>query len=208
MTHAPSAGFRFTQKCICVALTLCVSACLPAGLLTPGSGRPGGQGNRFDSGATATAPANGRTLLAIYMVGSDLEDDVAPRDGTADETASGARSTAGAGSNDLRELLKGFESLSPDERQNVDLVVAFGGPRKAGWQGVKVVDLAGLRQDATDNYFGNDGAYLYEDATADMAQQATFQDFLRRVRVRGQGAGKVIFDVWDHGGSYDGVGFD
>ena len=48
---------------------------------------------------TATGPGD-KTLVALYMVGSNLEDDVKPRNGRPDEAESGAISPVGAGSFD------------------------------------------------------------------------------------------------------------
>ncbi|MBC7542055.1 MAG: hypothetical protein H7338_04920 [Candidatus Sericytochromatia bacterium] len=161
------------------------------------------------NGDTGTAPANGRTLLAIYMMGSDLEDDVSPRNKKSDETdAGGALVRTGAGSDDLREILAGYNQLSATEKANTDILVAMGGARKQGWKGIKYLNLAMLVNDAKDDYFGNDGPFLDEDPTADTADKATFQAFLTKVQARADGAGKVYVDLWDHGGAYLGLGPD
>ena len=94
-----------------------------------------------------TSDPGGKTLLALYMVGSNLEDDVKPRNGTPDETESGAISTIGASSFDLRELLEAWQGLDAAARSRLDVVVAFGGARKQGWQGVKYADMSCLLAD-------------------------------------------------------------
>ena len=51
----------------------------------------------------------GKKLLAIYMVGSDLE------------------SGQGAGTSDLNELITGYNALSFEDQGKIDVVVALGG---------------------------------------------------------------------------------
>ncbi|MFP5502835.1 MAG: clostripain-related cysteine peptidase [Candidatus Sericytochromatia bacterium] len=150
----------------------------------------------------------GKTLLAIYMIGSDLEDDVAPRDGVPDEQALGAPSGKGAGSDDMREILEGVAGLTEAEKANVDVVVAFGGSRKAGWEGVRYADLPVLLKDAEDGRFGNAEGYLHHAPAADMANGETLEHFLGFVQARRAGAQRVIVDFWDHGYAYEGMGPD
>ncbi|MBC7543248.1 MAG: hypothetical protein H7338_11010 [Candidatus Sericytochromatia bacterium] len=206
-----------------LALTVSCTITLPtgSGAKTGGSQSAGGihsagvvatgppaQASSGGSGSSAVTPANGRTLLAIYLIGSDLEDDIAPRDQKADEAESGTISTAGAGSDDLREILEGYNNLSEAEKANTDVLIAMGGARKAGWKGVKYLDIQTLQADAKDDYFGNDGPFLANDPTADMGDAKTFQTFLEKVQARAAGQGKVYVDLWDHGGSYLGLGPD
>jgi hypothetical protein len=167
-----------------------------------------GPGLKIDNGEVGRAPANGRTLLAIYLMGSDLEDDLKPRDDIADEQQNGVPVSTGAGSSDLREIIEGYSSLSASEQANTDVLIAMGGARKKGWQGIKYLDMPTLLADAKDNQFGNDGPYLATDPKADMGAESTFKAFLAQVQQRSGGAGKVIVDLWDHGGSYLGLGPD
>ena len=100
-------------------------------------------------------------LLAIYMVGSDLE------------------SEGMAGTNDLRELIEGYENLAED--QAVEVIVAFGGADKDGWRGMKFADIYQIIDDSEDGRFGNEsgpGAYLHRDAAANMDDEDSLVLFL------------------------------
>lgn len=70
----------------------------------------------------AEIDGTGRKLLAIYMVGSDLEEDGL------------------ASSLDLEELVLGYDALANWE--DVEVVVAFGGADKDGWRGMKIADVS------------------------------------------------------------------
>ena len=97
----------------------------------------------------------GRKLLAIYMVGSDLEEDGL------------------SGSIDLEELIQGYTTL-PDG-QTVEVIVAFGGADKDGWRGMKFANASQLVTDYQDLEFGNEtgpDAYLYQADGAHMGTRA------------------------------------
>src|SRR4051794_23606233 len=69
-----------------------IASCIGGGPGAVGGSAQVGKGSRIDNGAVGQPPSNGKTLLAIYMLGSDLEDDMAPRDKVADEQALGGPS--------------------------------------------------------------------------------------------------------------------
>ena len=133
----------------------------------------------------------GTKLLAIYMVGSDLEENGL------------------AGSIDLAELIDGYDAL-PDS-QAVEVIVAFGGARMDGWRGMKFASMSQLATDAQDLEFGNEtgpDAYLYQADGAHMGDESSLKLFLDYLR-----DGYVNFDqrfltFWDHGNSYIGFGND
>ena len=133
----------------------------------------------------------GRKLLAIYMVGSDLEEGGL------------------AGSIDLEELIQGYTTL-PDG-QTVEVIVAFGGADKDGWRGMKFANASQLVTDYQDLEFGNEtgpDAYLYQADGAHMGDESSLKLFLDYLR-----DGYVNFDqsfltFWDHGNSYKGFGND
>lgn len=109
----------------------------------------------------AETDGTGRKLLAIYMVGSDLEEDGL------------------AGSIDLEELVLGYDALSNWE--DVEVVVAFGGADKDGWRGMKIADVFQLTEDYLDLKFGNEtaaNAYLYEADGAHMGDESSLSLFL------------------------------
>ena len=133
----------------------------------------------------------GRKLLAIYMVGSDLEENRL------------------YGSIDLAELINGYDALPAS--QTVEVIVAFGGARTDGWRGMKFASMSQLISDAQDLEFGNEtgaDAYLYQADGAHMGDESSLKLFLDYLR-----DGYVNFDqrfltFWDHGGSYMGFGND
>ena len=133
----------------------------------------------------------GRKLLAIYMVGSDLEENGL------------------YGSIDLEELLEGYFTL-PDPA-SVEMIVAFGGADKDGWRGMKFANASQLLDDYQDLEFGNEtssGSYLYQADGAHMGDESSLKLFLDYLR-----DGYVNFDqrflaFWDHGNSYKGFGND
>jgi hypothetical protein len=190
------------------ALSLALG-CAGAPAVSPPAGAPAKTyGQRVDNGAVGKPPANGKTLLAIYMIGSDLEDDLRPRNGTSDEEEFGKPVKTGNGTLNLKQLIAGYTALTEAEQANVEVLVALGGARKQSWKGIKYLDLATLVADGRDEFFGNDGPYLHADATADMSAEGTFEAFLKRVQARAPGAGKVMVELWSHGGAYMGVGPD
>lgn len=148
-----------------------------------------------------------KTLYAMYMIGSDLEDDILPRNNKSDEQDNGKMSKVGAGTDDFKEMLAGWNTLSVQEKANFDFIVAFGGSRKQGWQGVKYADMACLAQDSEDGYFGNATCYTQNDPKANMNQSATLENFLAYLKQRGQ-YGRSILQFWDHGAAYMGIGKD
>ena len=134
---------------------------------------------------------SGRKLLAIYMVGSDLEEN------------------GQAGTIDLAELIVGYDALP--HGQAVEVIVAFGGARTDGWRGMKVANISQLETDVEDMAFGNEigpNAYLYQADGAHMGDESSLKLFLDYLR-----DGYVNFDqrfltFWDHGNSYKGFGND
>ncbi len=152
------------------------------------------------------------TVLAIYMVGSDLEDAfLSPDKRVPDEGSvipAPRLSPFGAGSDDLRELVAGYAALSAEDQAHVALFVGFGGARKQSWQGIRYADGACLVRDAADHIFGNDTCYAFVDEAANLSAPATLRAFLEAVRTRFAGHRLVFLDLWDHGRSSLGFGRD
>ena len=133
----------------------------------------------------------GRKLLAIYMVGSDLEEN------------------ALAGTTDLKELLSGYVLLA--ENQAVEVIVAFGGARKDDWRGMKLANIAQLLADVEDGEFGNEtgaNSYLYQAGGAHMGDESSLKLFLDYLRDGYVNFDQTFLTFWDHGGSYTGFGND
>ena len=133
----------------------------------------------------------GRKLLAIYMVGSDLEENHL------------------AGSIDLVELLDGYYTLL--DSQAVEVIVAFGGADKDGWRGMKFANISQLTADVQDGAFGNESdsnAYLYQADGAHMGDESSLKLFLDYLRDGYVNFDQKFLSFWDHGGSYKGFGND
>ena len=142
-------------------------------------------------GAVNTSPSGFGKLLAIYMVGSDLEEN--------DES----------GTDDLYELIEGYESL-PDDHA-VEVVVAFGGADKDGWRGMKFADIYQIMDDAEDGRFGNEtfpGAYLGQYDDANMDDESSLTLFLDYLTDEYAGLESRFLTFWDHGNAYKGFGGD
>ena len=173
---------------------------------SPDAARPTPDGSTPD-GAIQAPP----TMLAIYMVGSDLEDNVLAPNRLPDEGNAlppGENSPFGAGSDDLREIVAAYDALSPAQKPNVSVWLAFGGARKATWGGVKYADLPCIVQDSADEIFGNDSCYAFQKADADMSSVATLTAFVQFLHSRAQPGQRMILDLWNHGGAYRGIGVD
>lgn len=136
-------------------------------------------------------PVNGtgRKLLAIYMVGSDLE--AFYRNAT----------------KDLKELIDGYNSLEEAEKI-VDVVIAFGGAKRDNWRGMKFANLAQIIADNGDGVFGNLDNYLYSDERAHMGDASSLELFLNYLKEGYINYDQQFLVFWNHGGSYKGIGFD
>jgi hypothetical protein len=145
---------------------------------------------------------SGRKLLAIYMVGSDLE------------------GKYGVATKDLKELIAGYQALV---EKNIDVIVAFGGTKKtrkanvdgvvkivedSTWHGVKFANLDQIIEDSTDGRFGNADNYLYQDERVHLGDVSSLEHFLNYLQDAYTNHEQTFFVFWNHGGSYKGIGFD
>lgn len=69
------------------------------------------------NGAYAPIAGEDKKLFALYLLGSDLE-----RKGN-------------AGTNDLNEIVAGYNSLNDQQKSKLDIIIAFGGANKDNWRG-------------------------------------------------------------------------
>ena len=130
-------------------------------------------------------------LLAIYMVGSDLEDN--------DES----------GTIDLMELVEGYQGLP--QGNTVEVIVAFGGADKDGWRGMKFANARQIIADAGDGRFGDEAgpdAYLRRDDDANMDDAGSLSLFLDFLADEYPATESRFLTLWDHGNSYQGFGGD
>ncbi len=127
----------------------------------------------------------GRKLLAVYMVGSDLEGD------------------GGAGTTDFKEML----AATGDELSKLEVVVAFGGA--SNWKGMWFANLEQLRQDSLDSTFSNEPAenYMYVAPGAHMGDASSLKLFLNLLDSYTNFDQRMLV-FWDHGANVEGFGND
>jgi len=130
------------------------------------------------------------SYTSIYMAGSDLEEDI------------------GVASEDLNEIIDGYNRLTLSQKEKSDILVAFGGSRKENWQGIKYSDIECLIEDAKDSKFGNASCYLYENKDSNMGSSSTLEHFLNFSKADIQKSEKKFLIFWNHGGAYEGVCYD
>jgi hypothetical protein len=146
-----------------------------------------------------------KKLLAIYMVGSDLE-------GT----------NGYAGTRDFQEIIKGVEEqYNNDLTDKLDIIVAFGGTNKDGWRGMKIANFTQILEDSKDTFvepesqetlstFGNSDNYLFKDDSFNMGDDASLKYFLNYLKTNNplSDYNKTTLVMWDHGGAYGLFGND
>jgi hypothetical protein len=127
-----------------------------------------------------------QNLLIIYMIAGDLE------------------SEGKAATMNIAELLDGYGDTGTEELQ---IVVAYGGSRTPGFEGVTYVTVKELMEDADDGIIGNADDVLYRDSDADMGRKETLEEFLAWTHNNFSAERKILV-FWDHGAAYDGFGVD
>jgi hypothetical protein len=149
-----------------------------------------GDGNLSAYTAPEFINGEGKKLMAIYMVGSNLESD------------------GEAGTSDLNELIAGYNTLSETEKNNLDIVIAFGGSNKDGWRGMRIADIAMIIEDSQDGIYGNLDEYLHTSPLAHMGDDSSLELFLQYLK-DGYGEHEQKFiTLWDHGSAYGSFGND
>ena len=141
---------------------------------------------------------SGKKLFAIYMVGSDLEDQ-----------NSSENTGDGAGSLDFAELVKGYKKLSDNEKDSLDIVVAFGGSKN--WPGMRIVTIEQIVEDYdADQIMGNlnSSEYLYYAPEAHMGDESSLSLFLQYLKDGYDNHDFKFLDMWDHGSAYGQFGND
>jgi hypothetical protein len=138
------------------------------------------------TGVDTSTDGTGKKLFAIYMIGADLE-----RKGE-------------AGTNDLNELVKGYNELTEEEKSKLDIIVAFGGANKDGWKGMRFFTINQIINDSTDGKYGNeiDTAYSYVSPKANMGHASSLELFLKYVKNNYANDETKFMTLWDHGAGY------
>ena len=130
-----------------------------------------------------------KTIVAVYMVGSDLE------------------SEDNAGTNDIEEMINGYQK---NPTNDMEIVIAYGGAYKTGWEGITYANITDLDNDLTDGYidgYDSNTCYIYKDTNANMGDAETLKNFLQFVENNCSGD-RYILIFWDHGEAYNGYGND
>ncbi len=126
------------------------------------------------------------TQVLIYLVGSDLESK------SGDATA---------------DIIEASDSYGNTNSKVLDVLIAFGGANKQGWEGMKIATMEEINRDLQDGTIGNGNNYEYSDPTADMGNSASLAKFLDFARTN-RPSDRTILIISDHGNSYQGIGFD
>ena len=127
----------------------------------------------------------GKKLLAVYMVGSDLE------------------GNNGYGTTDLKEMV----AATGAELNNLEVVVAFGGA--SNWKGMWFANLEQIRKDSSDGAFSNEPSdeYLYVAPDAHMGDASSLKLFLSFLDAYTDFDQRMLV-FWDHGANLEGFGND
>ncbi|MDQ7046437.1 MAG: clostripain-related cysteine peptidase [Sulfurovum sp.] len=123
-----------------------------------------------------------KKLFAFYMIGSDLERKFS------------------SGTTDFTEMIEGYKSLTQEQKDKIDIIIAFGGTNKDGWRGMKIATIDQLINDASDdNVFGDSDDYQYVAPEANMGYKDSFKLFLKYVKNNYNNHSVKFLDMWDHG---------
>ena len=144
---------------------------------------PAGISHTGASGISGESP--GTTLIALYMVGSDLESEYNLGTREIDEICSGLGESQGA----------------------VDLVIAYGGSKKKGWSGMTIASLDDLKKDRQNGIIGDENLWQDHIDTADMGGEPALDTFFRYLKTLPPHSRNILI-FWDHGASYEGLCFD
>ncbi|HWQ65604.1 MAG TPA: clostripain-related cysteine peptidase [Methanospirillum sp.] len=150
-----------------------------------------GAENSTPSADSPTKISSNGTVLAVYMIGSNLEFD--PQD----------PSQGGAATKDIKEMVMGYGNKTG----NLDVLIGYGGSLKPGWKGITYVTLGQVREDLSDGVIGNSQAIQFKDENADMTEPKTLTSFLQYTKEQYPGA-RVLLVFWDHGSAWEGFGID
>ncbi|KKG13135.1 clostripain-related cysteine peptidase [Methanosarcina sp. 2.H.A.1B.4] len=126
------------------------------------------------------------TVVALYMVGSDLE------------------SSNKYASKDILEIIDGASTLNVED---TEILIAYGGASAEGWEGMTIAELEDLRKDGEDGTIGNGGIHRETYPHANMGDAAGLETFLSYIRENYESESTLLI-FWDHGDAYRGVCFD
>jgi len=137
-------------------------------------------------GTTCVAEENGTLLIGIYASGNTLEKDY------------------GLVTRDFIQVVSGAGNVSP---KTLEVLAAYGGANKTGWDGVTIANLSLLRKDLDDGILGNNASYLYRNTSANMGDPNTLGQFLSMIK-KDFRYDRVFLIFIGHGEAYTGMLFD
>lgn len=163
------------------------SGCLKEGIDFTKSGGGAEIESRDSAGPEADFPKHQlSTVVAVYMVGSDLE------------------SSNKYASKDILEIIDGASMLNGEE---TEILIAYGGASAEGWKGMTIAELEDLRKDSEDGIIGNGGIHKKTYPHANMGDTASLETFLSYIRENYESESTLLI-FWNHGDAYRGVCFD
>ena len=133
-----------------------------------------------------TQEKEGKILIAVYTSGGSLETDY------------------GLITDDIRQMVKGIGNTTPD---TLEVVVAYGGSEKPGWDGMRVANLSLLASDLADGEIGNRTYTLETFPDADLGTADTLGAFLSWIHSHYR-YDRVFLILIGHGEAYTGMLFD
>lgn len=141
----------------------------------------------FCEEGTGNSENTTHNLLIIYMIGGDLESDYQ------------------AGTQNIAEILDGYQDT---KEEDLRIVIAYGGSKSSGWEGVTYATNQDLMADVSDDgIIGNAEEVTFYIPDADMASPETLENFLRWANET-YPAERNMLIFWDHGSGYEGFGVD
>jgi hypothetical protein len=128
----------------------------------------------------------GRILFAVYTAGGNLETDY------------------GLITDDIRQMVKGAGNVSPD---TLEILVAYGGSDKPGWQGMTIQNISSLAADLKNDDQLNSSHVLARFPDASMGSADALGEFLSWIRENYR-YDRIFLVLIGHGEAYTGMLFD
>ncbi len=128
----------------------------------------------------------GKVLVAVYTAGGSLETDY------------------GLITDDISQMVAGAANTTPE---TLELLVAYGGSQKPGWQGMTIMNRSGLALDLADGELGNRSYAIASYPLANMGNGSSLGTFLTTIR-SGYRYDRVFLILIGHGEAYTGMLFD
>ena len=135
--------------------------------------------------------AHYKTLVLMYVVGSDLE-------------SGDGHESGNAATDDIIDLVSGYSNSSP---KDLSILVGYGGSKKDGWEGLTIASIEDLIKDSADGVIGNEGISMFNDPEINMGSKEGLSKFFSKANEEYDGD-NIYLIFWDHGDGFDGFGWD